>query len=134
MKKILATTLAILIVGLGGANAARAQAALDPQAEKIKTKVNKIGVGRDVTVRLKTDDEYHGSVRTVTADGFTVYEVDLKQSLDLKFTDVKKVQEGYGHSRDRHGRRIPPSKLLIGLLIGAAAIIVPIVIMVGAKD
>ena len=89
-------------------------------------------MGKEVTVSLSNGDHYHGSIQSVEDDNFKMYEVDLKRLVEFKYTEVKKVESGYGHSRDLYGRRIPPRKHRIGLAIGLAAIIVPILIVLPA--
>lgn len=103
--------------------------AADSRTEKIKAKVAKIGPGQDVTVTLSNGDKYYGSIQGLEADNFKMYEVDLKQLVEFKYAEVKKMESGYGHSRDIYGRRIPPRKHRIGLAIGLAAILVPILII-----
>lgn len=112
--------------------AAQGSVATDSRTEKIKAKVTKIGVGKDVTVTLSNGDNYYGSIQRVEEDDFKLYEVDLKGLVECKYAEVKKVESGYGHSRDLYGRRIPPRKHRIGLAIGLAAIIVPLLIMLPA--
>src|SRR5256885_981784 len=106
--------------------------ATDSQPAKIKAKVAKIGPGHEATITLSNGDSYHGSIQNVENNSFKVYEVDLKQLVEFKYTEVKKMESGYGHSRDIYGRRIPPRKHSIGLAIGLAAIIVPILIVLPA--
>ena len=109
--------------------------ATDSRTEKIKAKVTKIGPGHEATIKLNNGDTYYGSIQDVEDDNFKVYEVDLKQLVEFKYTEVKKMESGYGHSRDIYGRRIPPRKHNIGLAIGLAAILVPILIILpGLKD
>lgn len=138
----LSCLLIALALAFGQSLSARAQApasaaaqgnrAIDSRAEKIKAKVTKIGIGKDVTVRLSNGDNYHGSIQSVEDENFKLYEVDLKRLVEFKYIEVKKVESGYGHSRDLYGRRIPPRKQSIGLAIGLAAIIVPILIVLPA--
>jgi hypothetical protein len=109
--------------------------ATDSRTDKIKVKVAKIGPGHEATITLNNGDSFHGSIQNVEDDNFKVYEVDLKQLVEFKYTEVKKMESGYGHSRDIYGRRIPPRKHKIGLAIGLAAILVPILIILPAlKD
>jgi hypothetical protein len=79
-----------------------------------------------VTITLRGKDEHCGAIKNIEADKFLIYEVDLKQLLEISYADVKKVESGYGHSRDLYGRRIPPHKRLIGIgvLVGLAVIII----------
>ena len=111
---------------------AQGNTATDSPTEKIKAKVTKIGMGKEVTVSLSNGDNHYGSIQSVEDDSFKRYEVDLKQLVEFKYTEIKKVESGYGHSRDLYGRRIPPRKQRIGLALGLAAIIVPILILLPA--
>jgi hypothetical protein len=112
---------------------AQSNTTADSQMEKVKAKVAKIGLGKEVTVTLSGGDEYHGAIKSVAADSFVIYEVDLKQPLEFKYAEVKTVQSGYGHSRDLYGRRIPPRKQRIGLIVGLAAILVPVILVVAGS-
>jgi small nuclear ribonucleoprotein (snRNP)-like protein len=142
IARVLSCLLISLALAFGQPLGARAQApasaaaqgniAKDSRTEKIKAKVTKIGMGKDVTVRLSNGDNYYGSIQSVEDDSFKMYEVDLKRLVEFKYSEVRKVESGYGHSRDLYGRRIPPRKLRIGLAIGLAAIIVPILIVLPA--
>src|SRR5438105_3937856 len=69
--------------------------ATDSRTEKIKAKVTKIGIGKEVTVSLSNGDHYHGSIQSVEDDNFKVYEVDLKQLVEFKYNEIKKVESGY---------------------------------------
>jgi hypothetical protein len=112
---------------------AQSNTTADSQTEKINAKVGKIGMGKDATVTMRSGDDYHGSIKSIAADSFVIYEVDLKQPLEFKYAEVKRVQSGYGHSRDLHGRRIPPHKQRIGLIVGLAAILVPVIVVVAGS-
>lgn len=97
----------------------------DALTEKIKARVQKLGSGKDLTVTLRNRDEHCGTIKNIEDDKFLIYEVDMKQLLEINYADVKKLESGYGHSRDRLGRRIPPHKHLIGIgvIVGLAVII-----------
>lgn len=87
--------------------------------EKLKKEVEKIGIGNKITVIRLDKQEFYGSVTKIEADGFLIDEVDLKQSLSFKFTDLKGVSKGYGGKNYAVGKRVNPRKSLI---IGAAVI------------
>ena len=106
----------------------------DSEIEKIKAKVNKIRIGKDLTVNLKGGGEYYGSLQNIDADSFKIYEVDLKQLLEIKYSEVKSLSKGYGHSRAINGKRISPRKQWIALGALAGVLLIPILIVVTSKD
>ena len=114
--------------------ATQGSATADPLTEKIKVRVQKLGTGKDVTITLRGRDEHCGTIKSIENDKFVLYEVDMKQLLEISYADVKKVESGYGHSRDRLGRRIPPHKALIGIAIVVGAILVPVILVTTAKN
>jgi hypothetical protein len=79
--------------------------------EKLKKQVEKIGIGKKVTVTRLDEREFYGSVSNIEADGFQIDEVDSNQTVGFKYTELKKVGKGYG------GKRISTRK---SLLVGAA--------------
>jgi hypothetical protein len=97
----------------------------DALTEKIKARVQKLGVRKDVTITLHDRDQHCGTIKNIDADKFLIYEVDMKQLLEISYTDVKKIESGYGHGRDINGQRISPHKHLIGIgLIAALAVVI----------
>src|SRR5260370_12345879 len=101
-KKSLAANLMLLLITLSCSTRAMAQAPsqTDPRpVEKIKAKLVKIGVRRDLTVTLANRDEYHGTIQAIEDQSFKMYEVDLRNMVEFKYADVRKMQSGYGHSR-----------------------------------
>src|SRR5262249_31883323 len=70
--------------------------ASSPQIQKVKDKVQKLGITEDVTVILLTGKEYYGAISKIEPDSFEIAEVDLKQRITFDYTDVKKVRKGYG--------------------------------------
>jgi hypothetical protein len=136
---LLAFALTLAQVGIAGAQAsssAKTQSGSTPDSttEKVKVKVSKIGLSKDVTVAFRGGEERYGSIKSIEDDRFLIYEVDMKQLLEIRYSEVKKVQSGYGDSRDLYGRRIPPRKHLIGLAILAGVLLVPLIMVATAKD
>lgn len=111
--------LSILIVSnqLCFAQIAPAPAA-QAKIEKIKQKLAKIGVGNKITVR-RAGQEYYGTLRSINAEGFQIYEVDQKHTIDFKYDQLDSVSKGYGNSLNIQGRR--PSNRS-GWIWGAAII------------
>jgi hypothetical protein len=79
-----------------------------PPSEKIRHTVQKIGVAGEITVVLKSGDEYYGAVTQIEADSFELAEVDRQQKITVRYDEVKKVSRGYGRKKNIHGQRIPP--------------------------
>ena len=135
MKRSVCCALLAFIVTLTQTGITRAQAPSsgatqtrttpDRLTEKIKAKVQKSGLGKDLTIALRGGGERYGPIKSIDDDKFLIYEVDMKQLLEISYADVKKIESGYGHSRDLYGRRISPHKRLIaiGVLVGLAVVI-----------
>ena len=127
---LLIMTLALaLIAGSSGLSVGQTPAAnppLSPQAEEIKKQVEKIGSAKALTVILPSGDEYYGTISKIDATEFALAEVDLKQIITLKYSEVKKVRKGYGGKNFITGKRVNPRTNLIagiavvGGLIGLA--------------
>jgi len=98
----------------------------DPQVETVKRQVRQFGVAQNVTVVMRTGQEYYGAITRIEGDHFEVAEVDLKQVVSVPFDEVKKVRPGYGRLNHLRGKRVnPQTSLLVGLgivggLIGIA--------------
>jgi hypothetical protein len=89
------------------------------EKEKLKQRVEKIGVGKKITVIRLDGREFYGSVSNIETDGFQIYEVDLRQPLDFKYTELKKVRKGYGGKNYAVGKRVKAGN---NLLYGAAVL------------
>jgi len=101
------------------------------QIQIVKDQVQKIGMGEDVTVILFSGVEYYGAISKIEPDSFEVAEVDLRQMVAISYTDVMKVEKGYGPMNSSTGRRekppnFIPSKshsVLIWLLVTTGAMV-----------
>ena len=85
--------------------------------EKLKKQVEKIGVGGKITVIRLDKRDFYGTVSSIEADGFQIVEVDLKQTLSFKYTELKKIKSGDGERNLLSGKRVNPKK---GWLYGIA--------------
>ncbi len=112
-------------------------APLDKGAEKIKRVVSKIGVGERLTVFLKNGNDLHGTVSYISETNFDVAEVDMHRLINVQYTEVKKVREGYSEinllTGKRHSR---PKGLGIAAFAGMMffAIGLPLILVGTAKD
>jgi hypothetical protein len=124
MKRLLITLVGVFCLLLvqvastaGQTSPSAVSTALSTEGLKIKGKVEKLGLGHEVTVKMNDGREFHGSIKVIDPDGFTLAEVDLRQLLDLKYNDTKKVSAGYGE-KGFMGRRVNPKRSFwIGLAV-----------------
>lgn len=134
IRRFLILVLTVLLASVSLPGAIAYSQTNDQAAEKTKARVTKLGVGKDITLTLFGGDVYHGSIHSVEDDSFKLYEIDMKRVIECKYSQARKVESGYGHDRDMYGRRIPPRKHWIGLVILAAVLAVPLIIVGTAKD
>ncbi len=102
--------------------------------EKIKKKVENIGVGEKITVVKLNGQDFYGSVSNIEADGFQIVDVDTKQTRDFKYSEVKKIHPGDGERNLITGKRNNPRR---GWLYGAAilgGVIILTIIGLSDKD
>ena len=86
------------------------------QAAKIRQQVGKIGVLGNVTVSIVNGPEYYGSISRIGADDFSINEVDQRREIVVRYSEVRRVREGYGTTRNIRGQRIHPrTKLIVTL-------------------
>jgi hypothetical protein len=127
--------LAILVTGnhmcfaqTNPANSSQAKQVKTSKLKKIKKQVEKIGVGGKITVIRLDERDFYGKVSNIETDGFQIEEVDLKQTLVFKYSEVKKIKTGDGEKHLVTGKRFNPKKgWLYGIAIfGALAVILAI--------
>jgi hypothetical protein len=100
----------------------------DTRIEKVKAKVNKIGVRENITVFHIDGKKYHGFVLRISDSDFEITEVDRKTNYTFQFSEVKKVDEGYGE-KGPLGNRVGRRGRLFGLIAGfTVAVALPIVL------
>ncbi|HEY7182215.1 MAG TPA: hypothetical protein VIC84_12380, partial [Blastocatellia bacterium] len=90
------------------------------QVQKVKDQLQKIGVGEDATVILFSGLEYYGAIVKIEQDGFEIDEIDLRQTVTIAYTDVKKVEKGYGRMNSSTGKRQKGSRSKLILTIVSA--------------
>lgn len=82
------------------------------QSQTIKDQIEKIGIGEDATIVRNDKREFYGTIKSIEADSFQFYEVDLKQILIISYSDAAKVKKGYG-SKGKGGKRYTGHRGLI---------------------
>lgn len=100
--------------------------------EKLKKQVEKIGIGGKITVIRVDQRDFYGSVSNIEADGFQMIEVDLKQTVSFKYTEIKKIKKGDGEKNLITGKRVNPRRgWLYGLAIFGTLFVI---LAVGLSD
>jgi len=88
--------------------------------QKVKDQLQKIGAGEDATVILFSGLEYYGTISKIEPDSFEIDEIDLRQMVTIAYTDVKKVEKGYGRMNSSTGKRQKGSRSKLILTIAGA--------------
>ena len=115
----------------------QSQAPLDNRAEKVRQRVQKIGLSQTVTVIMPREDDLHGTIIDIGEQSFQLAEVDLRQTITVRYADVKKVRTGYAPRPDLFTgqRNSPPKGLRIAAFAGLIfAVALPLIIVASAKD
>ena len=87
------------------------------KTEKIKKKVESIGIGGKITVIKMNNGKSFGTVVEINDDNFQIKDVDSPQTLSFAYLDLKKVTTGDGERNLFTGQRHNPKK---GWLYGIA--------------
>jgi hypothetical protein len=98
------------------------------QTDKIESKIRKIGIRADVTVKLNNGKTYHGFINRIDDEEFEMGEVDLKTSIVVRYDQVKKVESGYG-AKGPLGNRVGKKGRRIGTIISVAALVIPFILV-----
>jgi hypothetical protein len=96
------------------------------QRDKMESKIRKIGIRSNVTVKLYNGKTYHGFINRIDDEEFEIGEIDLKTSIVVRFDQVKKVESGYG-PKGPLGNRVGKNGRRIGTIFGLAVLAIPII-------
>jgi len=134
---VLKTTFIALLCVFGLTTTTIAQTSppfLDKDAARIREKIEDLGVGHRLTVKMKNGDYYHGTVSKVDPAGFEMAEVDLAQVVKFQYAEIKSLYGSYGE-KNLFGKRPNPKKSgFIALGILAGVLLIPILLVATAKD
>jgi hypothetical protein len=105
---------------------------LSVAAQEVAEQVKKIPPGGKLTVQMGNGSEYHGRLLSIGDEEFSIREVDLKQDLAIRYSDVNRVRKNYG-GKGLGGKRVDPKRNLIvgATLFGTLMIILAVAL---AKD
>jgi hypothetical protein len=117
-RPLIATALVFLQMPVGRAHPPTgAQTQLSPAGSAVKVQVDARSMGGKLTVTMLNGSEYHGHLRSIEGDSFTLREVDLKRVLTLRYEEVKRVEKDYGRPGFGGKRVNPRTNRIAGILI-----------------
>jgi exopolysaccharide biosynthesis protein len=94
------------------------------QIQRVKDEVQKIGMGEDVTVKMISGLEYYGAISKIEPESFEIAEADLKQMVTITYSEVLKVEKGYGAMNSSTGTRHKGSRsFMLVWIVGVGAMI-----------
>lgn len=113
------------------------RAPLDKRAEKVRRSIERIGMSQPITVIMPREDDLHGTIIKIGEQSFELAEVDLRQAITVRYSDVKKVRKGYRPHPDifTGERNTPPKGVRIATFVGIfGALALPLLILAASKE
>src|SRR5450631_1857526 len=87
---------ALLILCMTWTSSAQQAPSLSKKAEGAKQKIESLAPNAEITVIPLHGQKEYGSIVSHDEQSFTLYDLDLKANVVLKYAEVKKVKDGYG--------------------------------------
>ena len=130
MKKLLSMVIACLVLSAVSVRPVAAASKADKEARfaaKVKTGIEKLGVGRDTRVEIKLRDKTRlkGSISETSENGFVITDPKTGASNTVAYTDVSQVK---GNNMSTG------AKIAIGIGIGAAVTILVVLLYISHLD
>lgn len=95
---------------------------LSPNAEKMKKKIETIGIGKNLTVVMENRGEYYGHILSIEDDKVLIAELDLHKTVEAKYEEMRNVWKNYGAPPTIFGgKRRRPRNQIIFFVAGSAA-------------
>jgi len=107
---------------------------LDKNAARIREKIEDLGVGHRLTVKMKNGDYYHGTISKVEPAGFEMAEVDLAQVVKFQYAEIRSLYGSYGEKNVFGKRPNPKTGSIIALSVLAGTLLLPILLLATARD
>ena len=107
---------------------------LDKDAARIREKIEDLGVGHRLTVKMKNGDYYHGTISKNDSASFEIAEVDLAQVVKFQYAEIKSLYGSYGEKNVFGKRPNPKTSSFIALGVLAGVMLIPIVMVATARD
>ena len=99
---------------------------LDKDAAHIRAKIEDLGVGHRLTIKMKNGDYYHGTISKIDSANFEMAEVDLSQVVKFQYAEIKSLYGSYGE-KNVFGKRPNPktgifvfAAVMAGLIVAVA--------------
>lgn len=131
MKRLSLKFLACLLISLLALTTSAQQvASLPKKAAEVKRKAEALSPHAAISVIPIHGEEEYGKFLSCGAAELTFYDVDRKMEVTLKYTEIRKVKDGYGGFNSVRGRHTDRTKVVLitvavagalGALIGAVA-------------
>src|SRR5690349_1508488 len=118
---MLKRTLIALLLVFGLTTATMAQIPppfLDKDAARIREKIEDLGIGHRLTVKMKNGDYYHGTISQIDSASFEIAEVDLAQVVKFQYAEIKSLYGSYGE-KNVFGKRPNPKT---GAIVAAGVV------------
>lgn len=121
---------AVLIICLAVTANAQSGPHLSKKAEAIKHKADTLAANARISVIPLHGPEEFGVFLSRDQEGFTFRDIDSKIDVTMKYSEVRKLKNGYGGYNSIKGRHTDRTKAIVvtvavlgalGVLIGAAA-------------
>ena len=104
------------------------------QRDKIESKIRRIGIRADITVKLFNGKTFHGFINRIDDQEFEMSEVDLKTNILVRYDEVRKVESGYGE-KGPLGNRVSKKTRRIGTIIAlVATVVIPVIIVASVRE
>ena len=126
---MLKRSLIVLLLMLGVTTVTMAQTTppfLDKDAARIREKIEDLGVGHRLTIKMKNGDYYHGTISKIDPAGFEMAEVDLSQVVKFQYAEIKSLYGSYGQKNVFGKRPNPKTGIFIfaGVMAGLMTLVV----------
>jgi len=115
-----------LIVALSQASIAQQTTPLSKNEAAVKQKVEKLSPLAPISVVQFHAEEEFGTFVSSDRTEFTFYDIDRKTNVTVRFSDVRKIKDGYGGYNSIQRRHTDHTKSIVIILIvvgGLAALI-----------
>ena len=126
IKKLLLTTIIMLVINLAIVPSAFASGVSEDAklADKVKTEITKLGVGKDAQIKVKLKDgtKLKGYVAKINDDNFVVKNTKNGSTAAVSYANAKQVT----------GQNLP-SGVKIAIIVGIAAAVVLLVVYAAGK-
>jgi len=116
------------------ANPSQSKQVQGARSEKLKKRVEKIGIGGKITAVRLDGRDFYGSVSSIELEGFQMVEVDSRQTVSFKYAELEKIHKGDGERNLITGKRANPRRGWLYVAAIAGTLTVLLAIRLSDKD